>query len=142
MPGAVVGMIIGVLSLLYAGFCFTSFRFLSDDEAIDAAIEEVIKTGVHIIETPSGGHTTFVPERQVKYANRDEFRRLNPDCCEIVPHDPFWVTLRDQLFGRAAKSVHVRYMARYINEFGGTSQMEAGWQRAISGCGRVLNTGH
>lgn len=130
-------------ALSYSGFCFTEFRWLSADDFIDAAIEDVMRGGMHIIETPTGGYVTFAPKQnEVRYVGRDEFRRLNPNCCKIVPHDPVWISFRHRLFGRAAKSVLIRYTVNYINEYGTVSRMDAVAQRAISNCGHALNTGH
>ena len=37
MPAATVALIVGALLLPYGGFCLGTFRFLSDEQAIDAA---------------------------------------------------------------------------------------------------------
>jgi hypothetical protein len=138
----IYGAILGAIAAMsYSGFCFAGWRSLSDDEAIDAAIDHVLTLPLHAVEAPSGGFMRFGPEKQVGYRDRHEFRRLNPDCCKIVAHNPVWIGFKHQLFGYAAKSVHVRYNVRYINEFGGVSQMEAEAQRAITNCGHILNTG-
>jgi hypothetical protein len=134
--GAIVG---GIATLSYSGFCFSSYEFLSDEEAINAAIDDVMSMGVHIVENPRGDYAQFFPEKQVRYTGREEFRRLNPDCCKIVPHDRFWIEFRHELFGLAAKSVRVHYMVRYIAESGAIAQQEAGARRAVGNCGRVLN---
>jgi hypothetical protein len=145
-PNVVVGvfaaaLFVGFFVLSFSGFCLGTSCFLSDEKAIDAAVDDVLTLGMHVIETPSGGYTTFRPEREVRYTDRNEFRRVNPDCCKIVAHDPVWIDFRHRLFGYAAKSVFVRYMVRYVAEYGGVSQMEAVAQRAIGNCGHVLNTG-
>lgn len=134
-------IVVGIATLSYSGFCMGSFRFLSDEEAIDATIDDVLTMGTHVIETPSGGYTTFRPDKPVHYADRGEFLRLNPDCCKMVAHDPVWIDLKHKLLGYAAKSVHVRYMVRFINESGGVAQVEAVAQRDVGNCGHVLNTG-
>jgi hypothetical protein len=134
-------IIVGIATLSFSGFCFGSLRFLPDEEAIDAAIDDVLAMGRHVIETPDGGYTTFRPEKPVYYADRGEFRRLNPDCCKIVAHDPVWIDFTHVLLGYAAKSVHVRYMVRFIDQSGGVAQREAVAQRAVGNCGDVLNTG-
>ena len=138
----VFGPIVGIGTLSYSGFCFGTFQFLSDDDAINAAIDDVTPLSVHVVESTRGGYITFSPEKPVRYDSRDEFRRLNPDCCKAVPHDRFLIGYWHQLFGLAAKSVRVNYMVRWTNDTGGVSQMEAIAERAISNCGQVLNTGH
>jgi hypothetical protein len=115
--------------------------FLSDEEAIDAAINEAIKMPVHVSETPTGGYAQFAPKNQIRYRDKEEFRRLNPDCCKIVPHDRSSMMLSwwHEVFGRAAKSVRVTYSVRYIDEDGKRSQGTAVMQAIISNCGNVLN---
>jgi hypothetical protein len=131
-----------LLVLIWNGFCLLDLRFLSDREFIDAAVRDVL-TSTAIIETPTGGFAQFVPEEpRVPYGSLAEFHRLNPNCCKIVPHDPFWVGFWHRVTGLAAKSVHVRYGVRYVNQYGSISSMEAVGQRAVSCCGHVLNVGH
>jgi hypothetical protein len=137
--GHMVLFVIGAVLLLpYTGFCLFEFRFLSDNEFIDAAIRHVL-TSVAVIETPDGEYAQFVPKERVGYGSLEDFHRLNPNCCKIVPHDRRWISLRHELCGQAAKSVHVTYMVRYVNDSGGISNMEAVGQRAVSNCGHVLN---
>ena len=127
-----------LLLLLYGGFCISEFRFLSDKEFFDAAIRDVFMS-IAVVETPTGGYATFIPKEMVRYRSLDEFHRENPNCCKFVPHDRVWISAWYELFGKAAKSVHVRYMVRYVNEFGGVSSTEAVAQRAVTNCGRSLH---
>ena len=136
------GIFGAIFALSYSGFCLERFGYLSDSEFIDAAIDEVMKTRSHVFEEPGGGFMTFGIQRQLPYKDREEFRRLNPDCCRIVPRGPDSVTLTHRLWGQAAKSVHVRYKVNYFNDNGILIKLEAVARRAISNCGRVLNTGH
>jgi hypothetical protein len=131
-----------LLILIWNGFCLFQFRFLSEQEFFDSAISDVL-TSIAVIETPTGGYARIRPEEpRVPYGSLAEFHRLNPNCCKIVPHDPVWVSLWHRLTGLAAKSVHVRYGVRYVNQYGSVSSMEAVGQRALSCCGHVLNVGH
>jgi len=130
-----------VLLLPYTGFCFTHFRYLSDDELIDAAIRDVMASGGHSIAAPAGGYINFRPERPIRYGAVAEFRRLNPNCCRIVPNDPRWGSLFDEISGRAAKNVELTYKVRYLTESGAESSMEAFAYRVVGNCGQVLNTG-
>lgn len=123
------------------GFPYYKIGFLSDEEAIDAAIDEAIKMPTHVTETPTGGYAQFAPKNQIRYRDSEEFRRLNPDRCKIVPHDRSSMILSwwHEVFGRAAKSVWVTYSVRYIDEDGKQSRETAVMQAVISNCGNVLN---
>lgn len=134
--------------LLYNGFCLKVFvydnswhhqaRFLSNEQAINAAIYEVIENTSHFIVDRDGQKLRFTPKKQVRYQSRDEFRQLNPECCSIVPHDRFEVSLWHQLCGRAAKSVRIAYSIRYIDDDGKPSSASALVQYAITNCGHVM----
>jgi hypothetical protein len=128
--------------LLISGFCFSQFRYLDDDELIAAAIDDVLRQGTHTIEKPSGGYAQIRPKTQIRYRSRSEFQSLNPNCCKIVPHDREWITLWHQLYGRAAKSVLVRYAVRYVDEDGAEAMTTAIARLTIGNCGAVLNLGH
>ena len=54
---------------------------------------------------------------------------------------PVWIDFSHQLFGMAVKSVLVRYKVNSITESGFASSTDAVAQRAVGGCGHVLNTG-
>jgi hypothetical protein len=97
---SVLAAIVGALLLSYSSFCLGTFPFLSDEEAINAAVDDILRSGIHVIETPTGGYMPFRPKRQVRYPDRNEFRRLNPRCCTIVAHDRVWIKFRHQLFGQ------------------------------------------
>jgi hypothetical protein len=131
-----------IAALSYSGFCIKKFRWLSDDELINAAIDDVLTVSTHVIKTPTGRYQQFAPKNEGRYRSRDEFRRANPDCCKIVPHDRFYVSLWDQLFGSAAKSVSLTYVVRFIDENGNLSSQPAVAQRAVGNCGHVFNPGY
>jgi hypothetical protein len=143
-----VALVLGIPTLLlYNGFCISaSWRdgvwhhhvgFLSDQRAINAAIDEAMTRSVHAAETPTGGYTHFSRKNQIAYRSRDEFLLLNPDCCKIVPHDDIYLSWWHRVFGLAAKSVRVTYTVRYLNEDGRQSSEPAVAQPVITNCGRV-----
>jgi hypothetical protein len=144
-----VAVVIGIPALLlYNGFGVCAkprgshpphykIGFLSDEEAIDAAIDEAMTRSLHVTETPTGGYARFIPKNQIRYRDREEFRRLNPDCCRIVPHDDIFMHWSHEVRGLANKSVHVSYAVRYMDEDGRQSSEAAVAQRVITNCGRV-----
>src|SRR5262249_43139687 len=114
-----------VLMLPYTGFCLTHFRYLSDDEFIDAAIFDVMSSGGHSIAGANESYIRFRPAREIRYQTVADFRRGNPNCCRIVQNDPRWVGLFDEIYGRAAKSVELTYQVRYVTESGAESTVKA-----------------
>jgi hypothetical protein len=133
-------VVIGLSVVEYVGFCLTQFRFLSRTEIVDAAIRDVIGSTLHVYETPTGGFATFHPPRQIKYRDVEEFRRLNPECCELVSNDRQWVSFTWELSGYARATVRVRYSVRYLNDDGTMSRGDAIARVLISNCGKVTNT--
>ncbi|HZO46324.1 MAG TPA: hypothetical protein VFB68_10555 [Xanthobacteraceae bacterium] len=128
-------------ALLISGFCFSQFRYLTDDELVASAIDDVLRSSVHVVEKPSGGYAQFVPKQPIHYRSRAEFQSLNPNCCKIVPHDREWISLWHQLYGKAAASVFIRYVVRHVDDQGETAT-EAVARRTVGNCGAVLNLGH
>jgi hypothetical protein len=129
-------------ALSYSGFCIKKLGWLSDDEVINAAIGDVLTASAYVTETPTGGYLPFQPKKEVRYRSRDEFRRLNPDCCKIVSHDRFTVGFWDQLFGWAAKSVSLTYTVQFFDENGNLSSQTVVSQRTVGNCGHVFNPGY
>jgi hypothetical protein len=96
---------LGVLALTYYlgarefGFCTDDFRFLSDQEKIDAAINYIIqpyrinhaniKKNTRISYVWGTNRERFVPGYRlyVSFQNVGDFRAYNPDCCYMVKSD-------------------------------------------------------
>jgi hypothetical protein len=52
---SVLAAIVGALLLSYGGFCLGTFRFLSDEEAINAAIDDILRSGTSMNTVASPG---------------------------------------------------------------------------------------
>lgn len=138
-----LAVVIGIPAvLLYNGLgvCWTGSNvkvgFLTDEQAISAAIHDVMNRPIHTVEA-SGGYSRFFPRKQIRYLDMGEFRQLNPDCCEIVPHADIFMNWTHEVRGLANKSVRVTYTVRYVDEDGRQSRQTAVAQRVITNCGRV-----
>jgi hypothetical protein len=105
--------------LSFSGFCFGQQRFLSDQEFIDAAIRELVSSRVVWQPVIEG---TFRPSVSgISYASESEFIAENPGCCSIVginyPRDSGpQFTILDQVLGKAAKLVKMRYKYRWTEQ--------------------------
>jgi hypothetical protein len=127
------------LSLSYNGFCFKKRHFLSDDEATNAMIKFAVETSAVLARM---AEQTDAAERIIPYRDSEEFKRGNPECCEIVPHnvpDETFVTPLHQLLGYAAKSVHVTYKVRYLDAERKPQTKILQMQGAVTNCGQVFN---
>jgi hypothetical protein len=142
----IIAIVGGVLSLSYNGFCFRQQRFLSDDEYFDATIDQIIR-GRTFVQTTSGpGFIRSVVLNVIPYTDKDEFRRRNPNCCKIVPHNvgdqgPF-TSFRQRLFGYAANIVSVTYIVHYVGKNGDPESTMTTVQYAVTNCGRAWNATH
>jgi hypothetical protein len=131
-----------ILSL--SGFCFTQKRFMSTDEYFDAAIRQIMSQQLQPIVTrgPEGVGYKYV--HPIPYRDVSDFRASNPDCCEFGSLNgglqDGYVYFWDQIQGRAARSVHLKYTVNYLDDQGRrrSAQLEA--QLVIGNCGKILNT--
>jgi len=129
---------VGALS--FGGFCFGHQRFLSDQEFIDAAIQELMKgRGTYSLVSIDGKSSTAVSG--VPYGSNGEFIGDNPDCCSIVSIDyardsgPQF-TMLDRVLGKAAKLVRVRYKDRWTEDGEPKVQVAEGYL-GLTNCGEV-----
>jgi hypothetical protein len=126
--------------LSVSGFCFGQHRFLSDQEFIDAAIQELMKgRGTYSLFSIDGKHSAAISG--IPYASKGEFISDNPDCCSIVsinyPRDngPQF-TILDRVLGKAAKLVKVRYRDRWTEDGEPKVKVVEGYI-GLTNCGEV-----
>ncbi|KJC56402.1 hypothetical protein UP10_34535 [Bradyrhizobium sp. LTSPM299] len=126
-------------SLSVSGFCFGEHRFLSDQEFIDAAVQELMKGRGTYSLLHAGGSNTAVSG--VPYVSKEEFISDNPDCCSIAsinyPRDSGpQFTILDRVLGRAAKLVKVKYKERWTEDGEPKVQVVDGYL-GLTNCGEV-----
>lgn len=132
-----------IATLSSSGFCFRQGRFLSDTEYIDAAIarENSLKSQVIREARPSTINFRSVPA--VPYESVSEFRRQNPACCALVPHnlgdDAPYVSLFEQLVGDAAKTVSLTYTMNYRGDDGRQQSVVVTTKYLVTACGHAWN---
>ena len=99
-----------------------------------------------MLVTRGEGHINLKPVVAQRYMNLDEFYKLNPNCCKLVPHNTGdrgpYVGLGDRMFGDAAKIVSVTYTVNYVDEGGRSGRATADAQYAVSNCGRAWSARH
>lgn len=138
----IVGAIVSAPALSYNGFCFSQGRFLSDQEHVGIAISRIMALPCYQLMSP-----TFQCVPPIPYRDAADFRARNPDCCKIVRHNSDFagsgvVTLSQQLFGYAARSVLVDFKISYVEADGRPRDTVGHGLIVVGNCGDVLNRGY
>jgi hypothetical protein len=73
----------------YSGYCFREKRYLSDEERIRFVINEILANYSRNFEFEKGLKNNQLRDKPlsgqpIPYRNMNEFRALNPECCEVV----------------------------------------------------------
>jgi hypothetical protein len=135
MLAGIVAVIATIYVLHLQSFCFDEWRFTSDEVKINAAAFEAFQTNNARNATPSVG-------RPIPYATLEEFRLLNPDCCQIATRDerrrwresPGFLNV---LFGLQTDIVRIRFLERYPKEDQAHQTRETLLMIPVSSCGVV-----
>jgi hypothetical protein len=138
--GAVL-CLLAVAGLNHSGFCWRQGRYLSNDERILLAVQEVIRLYPPTIPRVVNGGAEIEfrrVESAIPYASVNDFLTSNPNCCDIrstglqgFPRG-FW----NSVAGRNAGYVHVRYLVRSRRD-GDETRVHHEMAVAISNCGRA-----
>lgn len=89
------------------GFCWEKKRFLSDQDFIDNAVEELINRPVQRITFPDDkSGQRYQPAYPVYYKNKEEFFAENPNCCSIYKR-----------YGKYL-SISIKYKVKYLDSKG------------------------
>jgi hypothetical protein len=127
--------------LSYTGYCFKEERYLSDQEKIDAVITEALMTYPPVLEERDdvGRLTLFRPKNWIPYKDVNEFKRLNPNCCQLTTRgdEGYKITFSERLFGDVSTLVHIRYLVRYRDDQGSLVEAPIEYSPAVSNCGRI-----
>lgn len=148
----ILAVILFAAGLSYSGFCFKEKRFLSDEEKINVAVADVLRSyppNVPYENVVEGGErkkirTNRPPKFPIPYRDIKEFFDLNPGCCKVVmqgTHDGEFagVNFFDKLFGRTSCLVEMSFVVRYRDESGVVHSHLVKTIPAISNCGYLWN---
>lgn len=127
----------------YAGYCEAESRYLTDEEKINIAITDTLRSyPPPLPKYGSDGGTRKVvdirpPAEPINYADLEEFLRLNKDCCALTKEvrEGQSVTPISRLTGRISTFVTVKYLVRYRDHQGNIVSEPSETFRAISNCG-------
>ncbi len=143
---SVVGLVVvSKFFLNYTGYCGAEWRYLSDEELVEKAVEHVIRTYPPGIDRgkksdDAGAETVHSPPADpIRYQSVTDFLEENPDCCEIVStgKEGFKGFLSSRLQGDLAKFVHIEYRVRYRDSEGAAISVITETVLPISNCGLV-----
>ena len=135
-----------VISLIFSGFCFSESRYVTDDEVIEIAVKDVIKTHDLLNKKHFKKVDGQYVEVEGRYANKivsykdvDEFHRVNVDCCDIRSHtekNNYTAGLSTRLVGNFRSFVKVNYLIRYYDENGNVLSKPSSTYVAVTNCGK------
>ena len=135
-----------VASFSYNGWCHGNGRFLSDQDAIDAVIREIVQQPTGLLVDFSSDNRSLIADRVERFESVDQFKQLNPDCCRIIPHNQGdsgpYTTLTQRLGGYAAKVVMVSYQLDYFDDSGLRRRAAQTAHAAVTNCGRPWRAQH
>ena len=160
-----VGLLIIFLGLNYFGFCFDRMRFLSDEEKVKLAINNVLT------EYPSkgfsekfyrtlpksdqdndlylygNGSSGGVPKHPIAYMSLEEFVSLNPNCCQVTQdyHAKYKddlggdsTTFWSRVTGRKTSVVVVQYSLLYRDKAGKMQSKGMEFYSGMTNCGKLV----
>ncbi len=124
-----------VISLNVSGICWKTRQFLTDQDAIRAAIEDGI-----LRSQSANVNSEDVP--QLPYRDAAEFLALNPACCSTTDMSSSEgrrppPSLTDRAFGFVSRIVNVRYLQRYLDAAGEIASRPAQRFFRVTACGGV-----
>ena len=139
----VVASVLAWPILSFSGFCFAQKRFMSDDEYVAAAIRQIMRQPLQAIVIRGAEEVGYKYVHPIPYRDVADFRAANPDCCQFVGHNSGLqdghVYVWDQLQGRAARSVYLKYTINYLDDQGQRQSALLEAELAIGNCGQILN---
>lgn len=144
--GAVVFLVVSGFvwwaGMNYTGYCHAEGRYLSDEEKIDLAIKNILQTYPPVLTDNAAGviHSKR-PDNPAHYADINEFKSANKNCCEITQAtndgEGYRVSLYSRITGSISGLVHVKYLVRYKDETGNQVLRPYETSPAITNCGSI-----
>lgn len=129
-----------VASLNYSGFCVKKARFVSDEEKIEMAINEIIlySQGDLIVPKQADGATVL---KAISYKDVEDFKKINKDCCEITirASEGDSPPVLCKILGSFSSYAHIKYITRHVHKNGVVEVYRVNAYFHMSNCGEVSN---
>lgn len=122
----------------YNGYCESAGGPLARDELVSSAIAYVLKRYPPIFNI-SHEEMVRLREAAIRYRSIDHFKRMNPNCCRIIDHDPEAGSslLMERLNGRLAAIIEVRFRVPYKSRSGAIDYLASDRTVYVENCGRA-----
>lgn len=132
----------GVLN--YTGRCSVTGRYLTDEEKIAIAVDDVYRSYPPVVDLFEKNGPEYIlvgrdlPEKVVKYESVDDFLAKNKNCCAVsdVGRKGYEASLEYRLIGSLSDFVRVTYDVKYEDSDGDVVVYKEEVFVAISNCGR------
>jgi hypothetical protein len=120
--------------LNYNGYCWDTHRFITDEELIEAAIKSVISS--------NNAERTLEEEKwPIHYRDVDDFRRVNPECCQLRGHlgddGPRPMSFTNRILGSEHEFVTVRWLLRSVSRDGRREDAQKAHYIYLNSCGKA-----
>lgn len=140
---AAIPMFRGTMNL--TGFCWAEGRWLSDEERIDAAIENaLLRTSTQTAIEKDNMVTYGIADIVDPYKDREELKRKNPDCCVVGMKETGdgaptpYVPLDAIIWGeRNANTVYLSYKEKYHDASGKVHVHMVRGHYFMTNCGEI-----
>lgn len=120
--------------LNYSGMCIPQGRWLSNEDRIRVLFERFNKQTITVIEGEE--------VRRIPYKSFDEFKLLNPDCCNQngKPYDLPKPRILNRITGvNSGSPLRIRYKIKYFDNKGISRDVENVVEVFTSNCGKIYN---
>lgn len=141
-----VPFVLGALNV--SGMCIAEGKWLSDEEQVELAINTAWRKPewnylYSVIPSGKEFDKFQANHEHIPYANVDEFKQKNPQCCRAVgafSSGPYWPEFwHDYAFGFRAEVVEIVYTARFKDKHNNPVNLKNYTEyRVITNCGRVI----
>jgi hypothetical protein len=134
MLAGAVALVATIYVLHRQSFCFAEWQFTRGEVKINAAALEAFQWN---------NATNSKLNRPIRYGSIEEFRAMNPDCCQIATIQEVrrWhgePSFMNVLFGYQTDIVRVRYAERFLKEDESHRSKDRLMMIPVSSCGIVI----
>ncbi len=131
-------------SLNYSGFCFREMRYLSDEEKFQIVFDAFDHRDTVIIIFRKENTVSPKSYEQIKYESFEQFMKMNPYCCTILPGkftdrqreswlSYFWNRITGYDSGRVIVGT---FTLHYLDEKGEQRSQEITTEYVLQNCGK------
>ena len=144
----------GRMGLNYTGYCMEQQRYLTDQEKITIAVNDLLRSyppvvdiykeidGVRIVTDRN------IPINPIQYESTNEFFEINKNCCQVRDYgkgdfggedaeQTSPISLFSKLTGNISSHIHINYQVRYVGTDNEVVVINSRTAPAITNCGKI-----